>query len=52
MPAQPASARFAAEGLPLRRALLQEQAGGRECLAEALRGASRFAAGQVRHGQF
>ena len=43
---------LAAEGLPLQQALLQEWAGGRECLAEALRGASRFAAGQGRHGQF
>ena len=39
---------LAAEGLPLQQALLQEWAGGRECLAEALRGASRFAAGQGR----
>ena len=43
---------LAAEGVPLQQALLQEWAGGRECLAEALRGASRFAAGQGRHGQF
>ena len=43
---------LAAEGLPLQQALLQEWAGGRECLAEALRGASRFAAGQGRHGEF
>lgn len=43
---------LAAEGLPLQQALLQEWAGGRECLAEALRGASRFASGQGRHGQF
>ena len=43
---------LAAEGLPLQQALLQEWAGGRECLADALRGASRFAAGQGRHGQF
>jgi enoyl-CoA hydratase len=43
---------LAAEGLPLQQALLQEWAGGRECLAGALRGASRFAAGQGRHGQF
>ncbi len=37
---------LAAEGLPLQQALLQEWAGGRECLADAPRGASRFAAGQ------
>ncbi len=43
---------LAAEGVPLQQALLQEWAGGRECLAEALRGASRFAAGQGRHGEF
>lgn len=43
---------LAAEGLPLQQALLQEWAGGRECLADALRGASRFAAGQGRHGRF
>ena len=43
---------LAAGGLPLQQALLQEWAGGRECLAEALRGASRFAAGQGRHGEF
>ena len=33
-------------------ALLREWTGGRACLAEALRGASRFAAGQGRHGEF
>jgi enoyl-CoA hydratase len=43
---------LAAEGLPLQRALLQEWAGGRECLAEALRGAARFSGGQGRHDQF
>ncbi|WP_010462480.1 crotonase/enoyl-CoA hydratase family protein [Acidovorax radicis] len=43
---------LAAGGLPLQQALLQEWAGGRECLAEALRGASRFASGQGRHGKF
>lgn len=43
---------LAGEGLPLSHALLQEWAGGRECLADALRGAARFASGQGRHGQF
>lgn len=43
---------LAGEGLPLSQALRQEWAGGRECLAEALRGAARFAAGQGRHGEF
>ena len=43
---------LAGEGLPLQQALLQEWAGGRECLAEALRGATRFATGEGRHGKF
>jgi len=43
---------LASEGLPLQQALLQEWAGGRECLADALRGAARFAAGEGRHGKF
>lgn len=43
---------LAGEGLPLPQALLQEWAGGRGCLAEALRGAARFASGQGRHGEF
>ena len=43
---------LADEGLPLQQALLQEWAGGRECLAEALRGATRFADGEGRHGKF
>ena len=43
---------LAAEGLPLQEALLREWAGGRACLADALRGAARFADGQGRHGDF
>jgi len=43
---------LASEGLPLPQALLQEWSGGRECLADALRGATRFSNGQGRHGQF
>ena len=43
---------LAGEGLPLSEALHQEWRGGRTCLAEALRGAARFAAGQGRHGEF
>ncbi len=43
---------LAQEGLPLTEALLQEWAGGRECLAEALQGAARFSAGSGRHGKF
>lgn len=43
---------LAGEGLPLPQALQQEWMGGRSCLAEALRGASLFAAGQGRHGDF
>ena len=43
---------LAAEGLGMREALLREWAGGRACLAEALRGATRFAQGQGRHGEF
>lgn len=43
---------LAAHGLSERAALLQEWAGGRDCLAQALEGASRFAGGQGRHGQF
>ena len=43
---------LAGEGLPLQAALLQEWTGGRACLAEALRGATRFTAGQGRHGSF
>ena len=43
---------MAQEGLPLTVALLQEWAGGRECLAEALQGAARFSAGDGRHGKF
>lgn len=39
-------------GLLLTEALLQEWAGGRECLAEALQGAARFSAGDGRHGKF
>lgn len=43
---------IAQEGLPLADALLQEWQGGRACLADALQGAARFAAGQGRHGEF
>ncbi|WP_421956194.1 crotonase/enoyl-CoA hydratase family protein [Polaromonas sp.] len=43
---------MAQDGLPLTGALLQEWAGGRECLAEALQGAARFSAGGGRHGKF
>ena len=43
---------LSAQGVPLPQALLQEWAGGRACLADALRGASRFAAGAGRHGNF
>jgi enoyl-CoA hydratase len=43
---------LASEGVPLEQALLQEWAGGRGCLADALRGATRFTAGQGRHGKF
>lgn len=43
---------IAQEGLPLADALLQEWQGGRACLADALRGAASFAAGQGRHGKF
>ena len=43
---------LAAEGLGMQEALLHEWAGGRACLAEALRGATRFAQGQGRHGEF
>ena len=42
----------AAEGVGLLAALLTEWAGGRACLAEALRGAARFSQGQGRHGVF
>jgi enoyl-CoA hydratase len=38
--------------LPLPEALHQEWVGGRECLGDALAGASRFAAGEGRHGKF
>ena len=40
------------EGLALQQALLQEWQGGRECLAQALRGAARFSGGEGRHGRF
>ncbi|MDP3246463.1 MAG: crotonase/enoyl-CoA hydratase family protein [Polaromonas sp.] len=38
--------------LPLPQALKQEWDRGRECLAEGMQGAARFAAGQGRHGKF
>ena len=38
--------------LPLREALQQEWEGGKPCLAQALEGAARFAAGSGRHGGF
>jgi enoyl-CoA hydratase len=38
--------------LPLPQALHQEWTGGRPCIADALEGATRFAAGSGRHGQF
>lgn len=43
---------IAGEGLPQPEALLKEWTGGRACLAEALRGAARFASGSGRHGHF
>ncbi len=43
---------LAGDGMPLAAALLQEWTGGRDCLAQALSGAARFAAGQGRHGEF
>lgn len=43
---------LAQEGLAEREALLQEWQGGRACLADALRGAGRFAQGAGRHGKF
>ena len=43
---------MAGEALSLQDALLREWTGGRACLAEALRGATRFAGGQGRHGEF
>lgn len=43
---------LAQEGLAERAALLQEWQGGRACLADALRGAARFAQGAGRHGKF
>jgi enoyl-CoA hydratase len=38
--------------LPLPQALKQEWDRGRECIAEGLQGAARFAGGQGRHGKF
>lgn len=38
--------------LPLPQALKQEWDHGRECIAEGLQGAARFAGGQGRHGKF
>ena len=43
---------LAQDGLNERAALLQEWQGGRACLADALRGAARFAQGAGRHGKF
>ncbi|WP_298214241.1 crotonase/enoyl-CoA hydratase family protein [Acidovorax sp.] len=43
---------LAGDGMPLPQALLQEWTGGRACLADALRGATRFSGGQGRHGEF
>ena len=43
---------MAQDGLAERDALLQEWQGGRVCLADALRGADRFAQGAGRHGKF
>lgn len=43
---------LASSGLAMQQALLQEWQGGRACLAQALRGAARFSAGQGRHGEF
>jgi len=39
-------------GLPLQAALAQEWERGRECIADALQGAARFAGGEGRHGKF
>ncbi|TAL65574.1 MAG: enoyl-CoA hydratase, partial [Burkholderiaceae bacterium] len=38
--------------LPLPQALHQEWERGKQCIAEGLQGAARFAAGQGRHGKF
>lgn len=43
---------MAQDGLAERDALLREWQGGRVCLADALRGAGRFAQGAGRHGKF
>ena len=43
---------YAQWDLPLPAALHQEWQRGRQCIAEGLRGAARFAGGQGRHGQF
>ncbi|MCB1980035.1 MAG: enoyl-CoA hydratase, partial [Burkholderiaceae bacterium] len=43
---------LAQDGLATAEALLQEWQGGRACLADALRGAARFAQGAGRHGKF
>jgi enoyl-CoA hydratase len=43
---------LAQDGRSITEALLLEWQGGRTCLAEALRGAARFAQGDGRHGEF
>jgi enoyl-CoA hydratase len=43
---------YAQWDLPLPQALHQEWLGGRECIAQGLEGAVRFAAGAGRHGVF
>lgn len=43
---------YAQWDLPLPQALLQEWARGRGCIGEGLQGATRFVAGQGRHGEF
>jgi enoyl-CoA hydratase len=43
---------YAQHGLPMQEALYQEWQRGKQCLADGLQGAARFAAGQGKHGQF
>jgi len=43
---------YAQWDLPLPQALQQEWTRGKDCIAEGLQGAARFAAGQGRHGEF
>jgi enoyl-CoA hydratase len=43
---------YAQHDLPMQEALHQEWQRGKQCLADGLAGATRFAAGQGKHGQF